>query len=176
MSDAQVTIDTPGVDVNALAEQVRQRVARRQAAGAGARAIPSFDDAAFPAEWPDPGADTVLYWYLRMANQSYTQADTQANLAPSPATRLPVVGRLWQIIRQQAHSLVLYYVNRVVAHQATTDRYLVSVLNRLAVLVQRQQQEIAALQAALANRPPSAGADPPAALTPPSPGKGEPDP
>jgi ABC-type polysaccharide/polyol phosphate export permease len=75
---------------------------------------------------------------------------TEPILASSPATRIPVLGRLWQLIRGGAHTLVLFYVNRAVSHQTMTNNYLVSVLNRLTVVVEEQQRTIAKLQAEVA--------------------------
>jgi len=70
-------------------------------------------------------------------------------LVSSPATRIPVLGRIWQLIRGGAHGLVLFYVNRAVTHQTEINRQLVSVLNRMTVAIETQQRTIIGLQADL---------------------------
>ena len=59
------------------------------------------------------------------------QVDTDPLLVDSPSTQIPVIGRLWSSIRGAAHNLVLFYVNRSIAHQTNINSYMVSVLNRL---------------------------------------------
>ncbi len=53
---------------------------------------------------------------------------------PSPATRLPVIGRVWATIRQEVHELVLFYVNRAVRQQVMVNRSLVQVVNQLTTI------------------------------------------
>ena len=72
--------------------------------------------------------------------------ETAPVLAASAATQLPLFGRLWKLVREQAHQLVLFYVNRLVAHQTNVDRHLVSVANELTREIQEQQEQIRALQ------------------------------
>ena len=45
--------------------------------------------------------------------------------------------------------LILFYVNRSMAHQVTVNRHIVSVLNQLTEQSQAQQRAIAALKAEL---------------------------
>jgi hypothetical protein len=65
---------------------------------------------------------------------------------------VPVLGRLWQRVRSQAHQLVLFYVNRQAA-QATKAQYeLLAALQALAVESARQREAIAQLEQTLAVR------------------------
>jgi polyhydroxyalkanoate synthesis regulator phasin len=69
----------------------------------------------------------------------------QLLLAPSPATRVPIFGKLWQTVRGQFHELILFYVNRAVSHEIKLDNHIISALNELTRIIQEQQQEIDAL-------------------------------
>ncbi len=130
----------------ALAARVEERVkARREQLGPVSRRFPTFQ-----AETPDLDQATSLEVQdiLRQL-QELPEPPTHATLAPSPATRLPVFGRLWQLIRSQTHELVLFYVNRQVAHQARYNHLLSNALRKLSATVQAQQNEIERLQARL---------------------------
>ena len=82
-----------------------------------------------------------------MANEVYAIIDTETDLQPSPATRVPILGNLWKMIRDQAHGLVLYYVNRASMHQVNVNREIISVLNRAAIINLEQQRKLLELQA-----------------------------
>lgn len=145
-----IEIQDPAIDPAAIMAEIRARIEQRRAQlGYEQHTFPSFGAAVYPGEPPDLAYDTDLHHYLRLVNESYANADTDAILAPSPATRVPVLGRLWQLIRGGAHNLVLFYVNRAVAHQTDVNRQLVSVLNRMTVVVEAQQRIITQLQAEL---------------------------
>ena len=60
---------------------------------------------------------------------------------------MPVLGKLWKMIRANAHQLSIFYANRAIQHQTNVNRELISVLNRLTVITQEQQREILKLQA-----------------------------
>jgi hypothetical protein len=150
--DNLIEIHDPEIDPQAIMEEIRRRIRQRRAElGYDQRAFPAFGAAVV---MPEPPADIAhapnLYHHLRLANRLYAEVETGPVLAVSPATRLPVVGRLWQLIRAQAHNLVLFYVNRAVGHQVGVNRYLVNVLNELTTLSQEQQRSIGALEAELA--------------------------
>ena len=102
---------------------------------------------------PDEGAtreDVIrLHYYLRQLEQ-LPAPETQPELAASSATRVPLLGRLWQLIRREAHNLVLFYVNRTVAHNTVTNRHVFSALNEAAALIEEQQAEIERLREELA--------------------------
>ena len=133
----------------ALVAEVERRVAERRARlGPVDLVFPTFGHV---STFPEPPAgsriDPHLYYYLKQANNSPASA-VEPVLAPSPATQLPVVGRLWSRIRGQVHSLVLFYVNRAVRDQSRLNVELISTLNELTRVVQEQQAEIDALRAA----------------------------
>lgn len=139
-------LDDSEITSNALAARVEERVkARREQLGSVSRSFPTFQakapvlDRATPLEMQD----------LMRQLQELPEPPTHATLAPSPATRLPLFGRLWQLIRSQTHELVLFYVNRHVANQAQQNHLLSSALRHLSAIVQTQQQQIERLQARL---------------------------
>ncbi|MCA9970313.1 MAG: hypothetical protein KC425_08860, partial [Anaerolineales bacterium] len=94
-----------------------------------------------------------LYHHLHALND-LPPFDAAPQLVASPATRLPLLGRLWQLVRAQAHRLVLFYVNRHAAYNSQAALHLVNTLNELTRLAQTQQQEIAALRAEIARLAP----------------------
>ncbi|MGH2541885.1 MAG: hypothetical protein ACRDIB_03755 [Ardenticatenaceae bacterium] len=146
--DDLIEIRDPAIDPAAIMAEIRERVQqRRKEQGYDQRTFPSFGLVQCPEPPADRPYDHDLYYYLRLANESYAGSETAVNLAPSPATQMPVVGPLWKKIRREVHNLVLFYVNRSVAHQVNVNRQLVSVVNRLTALAEEQQRSIEALQA-----------------------------
>ncbi len=142
-----IEIDDPEIDPAQIMGQIRERIRRRRTEmGYDRPAFPTFGAAAYPGEPGEVGYDADLYHHLWLLNKEYAQIETTPNLASSPATRLPIIGSLWQKVRGQVHALVLFYVNRAVIHQAHVNRHLVNVLNRMTLLYQTQQQTISALQ------------------------------
>jgi hypothetical protein len=149
--DDLIEIQDPEIDASSILAQIRERIqARRAELGYDQRTFPTFGTAVYPGEPEDLPFDADLHHHLRLVNGSFARIETGADLAPSQATRLPVIGRLWKLVRGQLHSLVLFYVNRAVAHQTSVNRHLVSVLNRMEALNQEQQRTIIKLQKELA--------------------------
>ena len=132
----------------ALVAEVERRVADRRARmGPVDLIFPTFGHVStFPEPPVGSRINPQLYYYLKQANHSPAAA-VEPVLAPSPATQLPVVGRLWGRIRGQVHSLVLFYVNRAVRDQSRLNVDLISALNELTRAVQEQQVEIDTLRA-----------------------------
>lgn len=146
-----IQIEDPEIDPVQIMATIRQRIADRRATlGYEQRTFPSFGAASYPGEPQDLAYDADLYYYLRLVNTNYAEVETAPLLAASPATRVPILGKLWQLIRGGAHNLVLFYVNRLVSHQTMVNSYLVSVLNRMSVVQSEQQRTIAQLQAEVA--------------------------
>ena len=146
--DDLLEIHDPEVDPQALMAEIQRRIqSRRAELGYEERIFPSFGDA---VPYPDPPDDQPysadLYHHLRQANLLYDEVATEPVLAYSAASRVPVLGGLWKLIRAQAHSLVLYYVNRSLSHQVILDRHQVSVLNRLVVENEELKRTVAALK------------------------------
>lgn len=150
IADDLIEIHDPEIDPAEIMKLIRERVQqRREEKAYDQRTFPSFGVAACPEEPKDMPFDPDLYYYLRLANEGFAQVETSRVLAPSPATRIPVLGRLWGTIRAEVHNLVLFYVNRSVTHQVTMNRYLVSVLNRMTIQNEQQQREIERLKSEL---------------------------
>jgi len=95
---------------------------------------------------PESGAvSKTLYHHLRQLNEM-DAPDAAPVLYVSPATKMPILGRLWGMVREQAHGLVLFYVNRAMAHETAVNTHTLNTLNELTRLTQLQQEEIVRLQ------------------------------
>jgi hypothetical protein len=144
-----ITIHDESVTSEELVMEVERRVAQRRRELGGVNLVfPTFGHI---STFPEPAtadneASPHLYYYLKQANQTPSSA-VEPVLAPSPATRMPIVGRLWAIIRGEMHNLVLFYVNRSVADQNRLNVNLVSTLNEMTRVIQAQRAEIETLKA-----------------------------
>ena len=144
--DDVIEIHDPELDPAQLMEQIRERIRRRrEALGYPRQEFPTFGAAEYPGEPEGENFDANLYHHLRRANDLYYRLDLGASLAPSPATQVPILGRLWKPIRQEAHNLVLFYLGKLAGQQVTINRHIVSTLNRMAVQLQEQQRQMRAL-------------------------------
>ncbi len=142
-----IEIHDPEIDPAQIMEQIRERIQRRrEELGYPRQVFPTFGAAAYPGEPEGEDYDADLYYHLRQANQHYHQLGVEMVLAPSPRSRIPLIGPWWDRVRREAHQLVLFYVNRLAQRQVTVNRHLVSTLNRMAVQIQEQQRQIRALQ------------------------------
>lgn len=131
--------------ISQIEERVRQR---RQEHGRVNIQFPTFG---YLSPMPEPLQSQNapnLYHHLRQLNQMDAPPVT-AVLVPSPATRVPILGRLWQMVRGQIHNLILFYVNRTNSHNSQVNSHITSTLNELTRLLQEQQQQIEQLQAEL---------------------------
>jgi hypothetical protein len=144
--DDLIEIHDPEINQTQIMEQIRERIRRRrEELGYPRQVFPTFGAAAYPGEPEGESFDADLYYHLRKANDLYYQIGVDASLAPSPATQLPILGRLWKQIRREAHNLVLFYVGKLAQRQVAVNRHLVSTLNRMAVQMQGQQKELQSL-------------------------------
>jgi hypothetical protein len=145
--DDLIEIHDPEIDPAQIMEEIRERIRQRRAElGYPRQVFPTFGAAAYPGE-PEGGRfDADLYYHLRKANDLYYQIGLETSLAPSPATQLPILGRLWKQIRREAHNLVLFYVGKLAQQQVAVNRHTVSTLNRMAVQLQEQQKQLQALR------------------------------
>jgi hypothetical protein len=127
-----------------LVAEVEQRVRqRRQTLG---QIDPQFP--AFGILPPVPEItlnNPALEQNLRRLNQMDPPPMTPV-LAVSPATRIPLLGNLWQLVRRQFHELILFYVNRAVSHETKVDTHIISTLTELTRVIQAQQEEIERLR------------------------------
>lgn len=143
-----IEIRDPNIDADPIMHNIQQRIEkRRHEMGYEPQNFISFGGAGYPGKPDDIPYDPDLYHYLDQVNQTFIQVNTEIDLQPSPATRVPVLGKLWKMIRANAHQLSIFYANRAIQHQTNVNRELISVLNRLTVITQEQQREILKLQA-----------------------------
>ncbi|MFW6116367.1 MAG: hypothetical protein ACOC6F_01450 [bacterium] len=147
IADDLIEIDDPEIDVDQIMDEIRDRIQRRrEEMGYPRQTFPSFGAAAYPGEPEHERFDEDLYYPLRKANDLYMNLGVEVVLSPSLATRVPILGRLWKQIRREAHNLVLFYLSRLAGRQTTVNRHLVSTLNRMAVQLQQQSEEVRELR------------------------------
>lgn len=146
--DDLIEIRDPEIDADAIMAEIRSRIReRRREAGNDERSFPTFGAATpYPGVPDEVSPEAGLYYHLWLVNQTYNQVETAPLLAASAATQLPLLGTLWKLIREQAHQLVLFYVNRFVSQQTNVNRHLVSVANELTREIQEQREQLRALQ------------------------------
>lgn len=94
---------------------------------------------------PTIGSKAIAH-HLKAARSALANVETKPNLASSPATATPVLGKLWGRIRGQMHELVLFYVNRLGGTSGRVDGQLIEAIEELTALVEQQQAEIEALK------------------------------
>lgn len=146
-ADELIEIHDPEIDPAEIMAQIRERIQQRRVElGYEAQRFISFGGAQYPGRPEDVPYDPDFYDHLEMANELYLQVDTEIDLQPSPATRVPILGHLWSSIREQAHRLSIFYVNREVIHQANVNREIIGVLNKLASINLEQQRALMKLQ------------------------------
>jgi hypothetical protein len=121
---------------------------RRQEHGRVTIQFPTFGYIAAMPQPPSPQYAPNLYHHLNQLNQM-ALPDVSAELVPTASTRLPIIGRLWQIVRGQFHNLILFYVNRSSAYNQQSYNHVTNVLNELTRLVQEQRQMIEELETAV---------------------------
>lgn len=145
-----IVIHDEQISSEELVAEVERRTAQRRAAlGRVNLVFPTFGHVStFPEPPPDEHVNPHLYYYLKQANRTPSPA-VEPMLAPSPATRMPVVGRIWRQVRGEVHNLVLFYVNRAVRDQNALNVNLISALNEMTRVIQEQQAEIEELRAVI---------------------------
>ena len=149
--DGILEIHDPEIDTAQIMEQIRERIRRRrQELGYPRETFPAFGAAAYPGEPESGDFDHDLYYHLRRANDLYYQIGVESALAPSPTTSVPILGRLWGMIRREAHNLVLFYLGKSAQQQVAVNRHLVGTLNRMAVQLQQQKMELQGLREEIA--------------------------
>lgn len=143
-----IEIHDPEIDPEEIMEEIRARIQeRRQELGYVTKQFSTFGGAQFPGRPDDMPYDPDFYDHLELANELYIQVPTEADLQPSPALRIPLLGPLWAMIREQAHGLTLYYVNRSLSHQTGVNREIIGVLNKMTEISLDQQRTINSMQA-----------------------------
>lgn len=105
-------------------------------------AIPRF----VPNETDVTQVNEAVKHYLAGAKRALEAAETAPNLASSPATSVPILGKLWGRIRGQMHELILFYVNRSGATSGRVDGQLIQAIETLSNIVAQQQAEIESLK------------------------------
>ena len=132
-----IEVRDPAVDTDAVMVRLQTKMRERYVMGKHMSELPDFELPAVPEV-----QDATLRYHLERANATYDHVWVDLSLAPSIATQLPIVGKLWRLIREQAHRLILYYVDMAVSKQVGFNEHVVGAVNRLAAA----QQEIAMLR------------------------------
>ena len=150
MTQPWLELNDPETNTQDLMAEIETRVAQREAQyGRFQPHYPTFGHVTPMPTPPDQQFAPNLYHHLRALNEMEAPP-TQPELVASPSTRVPILGRLWGLLRGQMHNLVLFYVNRNTAYNAQVNAHLINTLNDLTQLAQEQQQEIARLRADIA--------------------------
>jgi hypothetical protein len=145
--DDLIEIHDPDIDPAEIMAEIRARIQkRREELGYVPQQFSTFGGTHFPGRPNDVPYDPDFYDHLELANELYPKAETGVDLQPSSALRIPLLGSLWSMIREQAHQLVLYYVNRHISHQTAVNREIISVLNKSESIILKQQRAIIRLQ------------------------------
>lgn len=141
-------IDDPEVSAAMLEARVEQRLQQRRAElGPVTRSFPAFQARTLHDDEEPVGQEQLQTLLDQIAQAS---PPTEPDLAPSPVTQLPFVGRLWGLLRSQTHELVLFYVNRHLAHQAKINHATEQALRELGALLAQQGARIDSLETRLA--------------------------
>jgi hypothetical protein len=100
----------------------------------------------YPSRPADIPYDVELYRQLERAKHKIPKFDRDLEVSASKLDKLPLLGQLWQGMRQQLHRISLFYVNRASKHQAEVNWHLVEAVGRLTAVTQQQQRQINDLQ------------------------------
>lgn len=135
---------SPAERIRAIDARIR---ARHAELGIDDAAKPEFGMAPTPVlDTPESMEMRALIQHLDAAYRAFRYPPADLALAPSPATRLPLIGRLWARVRENVHVLPLFYVHRTATRQVAVNRALIGVLNLLTLRIQRQRAELAGLR------------------------------
>ncbi len=111
-----IEYDEKHVDIEAIMRQIRAYLAQER----GTRAASRIDEPTSII------LDREVYDELYAANQEFDKGQVTPYLTP---THIPVIGGIWQRVRSQLHSLVIYYVDRAADNQMSFNVHVVRVLN-----------------------------------------------
>lgn len=106
------------VPVEQLLEQIQRHLDARQGVSIGSVAVSGHGDR----------FSTTVYDALDEASVVMASIHVEPALTPP---YLPLIGGLWQKVRIQAHSLVVFYVNRLAGLQGVFNREAVAALTVL---------------------------------------------
>jgi len=131
------------IDQRQVMTQVEEQVSQRRVEqGEYFIRFPTYEGVPYPGIPENSPYDADLHYHLRLVNEDYLKVETEPVLEPSPSTRIPIIGSIWQMVRSQAHGLVLFYVNRAIRHEVKVNTHLVSILNSLTLANDELQIEV----------------------------------
>jgi hypothetical protein len=135
-----IEIRDPSINTDAIVSRLQDRMRERY--GKRPPELPDFELPALPRV-----QDATLRYHLERAHATHDQVWVQMAVFPSPATQLPILGRLWRLVREQAHRLILYYLEMAISKQIGFNRHVVGITSRLAAA----QEETAQLREEIAD-------------------------
>jgi len=143
-----IEIRDPEINVAEIMEEIRRNIGQRQSEARDRKvAFPTFDATVTPEAAPTEEMERVLHHHLSQANLHYDKIGVALQFMPRP---VPLIGRLWTVLRREAHNLVIFYVNTLAARQITFNDHVLRALNALAQMVMgKSQAEVARLEAEL---------------------------
>jgi hypothetical protein len=136
------------INVAEIMEEIRRNIRQRQSEAQGGEVdFPTFEAGVSLAVEPTEKLEEVLHHHLSEASLHHNKIGVASQFMPRP---VPLVGRLWTAFRQEAHNLVIFYVNTLAARQITFNDHVLRALNALAQMVTRGSRvEVARLEAEL---------------------------
>ena len=144
-----IEIRDPEIDAGEVMARIRANIHARRADGRRPSVFPS---SSLP---PQPTTQDVdLQYHLAQAKEACDRVWIDVSLAPSPVAQVPILGWLWGLVREQAHRLVLYYVETLASRQRGFNEHVVNTLGRLAVAREEMvtlREEVAELRRRLAD-------------------------
>jgi hypothetical protein len=111
-----VRFDESQVDIESIMRQIRQHLAQTRGTQTAALIEPPLSTV----------LDPDIYDELYQATQECDKVHVTPYLTP---THIPVIGGIWQRLRLQLHSLVVFYVGRAADTQVRFNTHVVRVLN-----------------------------------------------
>jgi hypothetical protein len=108
--------------------------------------LPPLEDLTLPQP-ADPEGNTWLYFLLGQTNRPLSQAFlVTRTVKPSKLDTIPLLGSLWYIVRNQLHSLSIYYVNQLARQFIMYNRQVVTLIDLIVRQNQQQAVELANLK------------------------------
>jgi hypothetical protein len=128
----ELQIDEENPNVQEIMLEIRRTIAHRKSGGWEAQRFGRFDHS--------------VYDHLFQALGTYDQTHVEAFVSP---TSIPIIGSLWQRVRQLAHNLVLFYLDRLSEKQIQYNEQLIKTVESVVRSLEAEPQP-AAMQTHLA--------------------------
>lgn len=127
-----IEIETPGIDVEAIMEQIRENLrSRREEAEACGLDLDGLTEGEYRGRF-----DRDLHRSLRRLSLSASRVGVSVSV--SDEGTVPIISSLGRRLRRAFHQLVVFYVNKSAAHQDHHNRQVVRVVTQLVQALERE--------------------------------------